>query len=70
MRTEYSRLWSMNIDYRKTVLCIYCRSHMYCVKVTVSYTHLDVYKRQIQYRFDSGLRHSFKTLDKGVIMNE
>ena len=32
MRTEYSRLWSMNIDYRKTVLCNYCRSHMYCVK--------------------------------------
>lgn len=23
----------MNIDYRKTVLCNYCRSHMYCVKV-------------------------------------
>jgi hypothetical protein len=33
MRTEYSRLWSMNIDYRKTDLCNYCRSHMYCVKV-------------------------------------
>ena len=24
----------------------------------------------LSYRFDSGLRHSFKTLDKSVIMNE
>ena len=29
MRTEYSRLWSMNIDYRKTVLCNYCRSSVF-----------------------------------------
>ena len=33
MMTEYSRLWSMNIDYSKTDLCNYCRSHMYCVKI-------------------------------------
>ena len=33
MRTEYSRLWSMNIDYRKTDLCNYCRPHILAERV-------------------------------------
>jgi hypothetical protein len=46
MRTEYSRLWSMNIDYLKTVLCNYCRSHMYCVKGGTADYLVDAVKRR------------------------